>query len=79
MMDTGTAIIGTGVIVGMGQWAKGDSISIRTFVGVGVLAISLALIQSMNQPFAEQWGLLVFIASLMYYLVPITKALGFSK
>jgi hypothetical protein len=78
-MDTGTAIIGTGVMVGVGRWAKGEKISIRNFVGIGVLAISLSLIQSMNGPFAEQWGLLIFIAATMYYLVPITKALGFTK
>jgi hypothetical protein len=78
-MDTGTAVIGTGVMVGVGRWAKGEQISIKNFVGIGVLAIGLALLQSMNPPFAEQWGLLVFVAATMYYLIDITKALGFTK
>lgn len=76
-MDTGTAIVATGVVITVGHWSKGEQISIRNVVGLGVGAISLAILQQMNPKFAEQWGVLILVLAVLMYLVPITKALGF--
>lgn len=79
MMDVGTSVIGTGVVVTVGRWAQGKSLDIKQFVGIGVFAIGIAFVQQANQPFAEKFALMLFIAALMYYLVPITKKLGWTK
>jgi small basic protein len=78
-MDTATAVVGTGLIVALGRWAKNEKLSIQNFVGIGVLAVGLAMLGAINAEFAAQFSVLVLVAAMMYYLVPITKALGFTK
>jgi drug/metabolite transporter (DMT)-like permease len=78
-MDAGSAVVGTGLVVALGHWSKDEPLSIRNFVGVGVLAIGMAFLGQSNQQFANQFGTLVFVAALFAYLIPITKKLGFTK
>lgn len=78
-MDTSTAVVGTGVVVALGHWAKDEKISIRVFVGLGVFAIGLAMLGATNAKFAEQFATLVLLAAFMAYMIPIAKALGVTK
>ena len=78
-MDVGTAVVGTGVIVAAGRWAEDKKIEIPQFVGIGVLAIGLAFLQSVNAEFTGKFATLVFAAALMYYMIPISKKFGWSK
>lgn len=78
-MDTTTSVILTGGVVALGRWSKDQKIEFRQFVGVGVLAIFIAAIANTNQQFAEQLALLVLIAALLVYVIPISKALGFTR
>lgn len=78
-MDTPTAVVGTGVVVAVGHWAKDEIISIRVFVGLGVYAIGLALLGATNAQFAGQIATLVLVAAFMAYMIPIAKALGVTK
>lgn len=78
-MDTNTAVVGTGVVVAVGRWSKGEPISIRQFVGIGVYAIGIAMLGASNAEFASQFATLVLVAAFMAYMIPIAKALGVTK
>lgn len=78
-MDTGTAVVGTGVVVALGHWANDKKIPIRVFVGIGVYAIGLAMLGASNAEFASQFAALVLVAAFMLYMIPIAKALGMTK
>lgn len=78
-MDTGTALIGTGLIVTVGKWADGKQLDVKTFVGVGVFAISLAMIGSSRPQIANQFAVLVLVGAFLLYMIPISKMLGILK
>jgi hypothetical protein len=74
-MNTLTATVGTGVIVLAGRAAqgkewKGEWIT-RTAIGVGVVAIGLAMLSEVNQVFAEQLGALILVAAIFYWGIPL--------
>jgi small basic protein len=78
-VNTTSSVVLTGVVTSAGQWAQNKTVNIQTFVGIGVLAVSLAAIGEVNAKLAEQFGLLVLVAAILYYAIPIAKGLGYYK
>ena len=78
-MNTATSVVLTGVVTTAGQWSQSKQVTIKTFVGMGVLALSLAALSEVNAGLAEQFGLLVLVAALLFYAVPISRGLGYTK
>lgn len=79
-MDTTTSVVLTSVIVAVGQWSKKDGkITIKLVIGMMVLAIILAAMESGNEKLARQFAALILVGALLTNVVPITKKLGFSK
>lgn len=76
-MDTTTSAVATVLITAAGQWAKGKTISIKLVIGLMVLAISLAAMDSANEDLAKKFALLILVGALLTNVVPITKKLGF--
>lgn len=78
-MNTTTTVVATGIVVAGGQWAKNKQVDIKTFVGIGVLAILLALLGEGNAKLAEQFGVLILVGAILMYAIPIAKGLGYTK
>lgn len=78
-MDTTSSVVLTGVIVTTGQWAKGKGITPRILLGLGFVAISLAVISQINDDLARGFALLIVLLALMMYGVPIAQKMGFAK
>lgn len=78
-MNTTTSTVLTAVIVTTGQWSQGKSLSIRIFVGMGMVAIFLAVIAEADAEMAQKFGALILIAAVFLYGPSITKKLGFTK
>jgi hypothetical protein len=74
-MNTTTTVVGTGIVVAAGRWSQGKGVEMRTFVGVGVLAIFLAIMGEGNAKLAQQFGALVLVAAVLIYAIPISKGL----
>lgn len=79
-MDTTTSVVATAVVVTAGQWAKNNKgPNIKVVVGGMVLAVILSAMSQGNEKLAQQFAMLVLVAALLTYAIPITKKLGFSK
>lgn len=78
-MNPTSAVVLTGTITAAGTWAQDKQISIRTFVGTGVLAIILAAMGEVSPELASQFGLLIVVAAALYYTIPIAKGLGYTR
>lgn len=76
MMDTTTAAVGTGVIVIAGRWSSGQPITIQIGIGVGVYALALSAMSSVSDPLAGKFAILVLIAAVFIYAVPMLSKLG---
>lgn len=79
MMNTTTAAVGTGAIVVAGRWAGGQPIDIQIAIGVGVYAVALAMLSSANAKLGQQMAILVLLAAMGIYLIPLTSKLGLSS
>lgn len=75
-MDTTTSVVATGLVVGFGRWADEKEISIKMFVGLGAVAIFLALISASDEKLGSQFALLILISAVLVYGVPIGTKLG---
>lgn len=75
-MNTTTAVVLTGAIVTLGQWLKEKKVTMKIWVGVGVLAVCLAVFNEADPKLAGQFGLLVLIGAVLLYAETISKALG---
>ena len=62
-----------------GRWLNDQPISIRMVVGVGGIALFLALIAEADVKLAQQMGLLILIGAVFLYGPPLVKALGLTK
>lgn len=78
-MRVTTAAVLTGGITAVGYWAQNKQLPKKFFVGIAIMALMLALMDEANTQFAQQFGILLVIAAAMYYMIPISKALGYSK
>ena len=79
MIDTTTSAVATATIATVGTWAEGKGVNMKTVVGGAVLAIFLALISAANDQLGRQFAVLILVAALMRYAVPISKKLGYTK
>lgn len=75
-MDTTTSVVATGVVVTVGRWADEKKVEPRIFIGLGALAIFLAVFQSGNEKIAQQFALLILVTAVLLYGVPIGRKLG---
>lgn len=78
MIDTTTSVVATGAIVAAGRWAQGKTVSVNIVVGAGVLALGLAVLDSANSDFASKMALMVLLAAVFMYAIPLSTKLGFS-
>lgn len=75
-----TPLIGTGLMVFAGQWVKEDKVSVKTFVGLGILLIFMSVLQDVNIKLAQQFAWLIFLTALFMYGVPVgQKIAGIDK
>lgn len=72
-MDTTTSVVATGIVVSLGRWADGKDIPFKMFVGFGLMAVILTVLQGANQKFAEQFAVLILVASLFFYAPGLAK------
>lgn len=75
-MNPANAAILTGVIVTLGRWSEGKKIDIRVVVGVTLLALFLSIMSQTQNKMATGFSLLIVIAALLKYTIPISKRLG---
>lgn len=79
-MNTTSSAVLAGSIALAGRWAKGDKkISMNVIVGVGGMVLALAILNEVNQPFAEAFGMLLVVAAALIYLPDIVKWMGWSR
>lgn len=67
-MNVVTTAIGTGAIVMAGRWAEGKGVELKIAIGATTLAIFLSILESANEQFAGQVGLMILIAALFRYI-----------
>lgn len=75
-MDTTTATIATGLVVVVGRWSDEKKFDSKAIVGMGALAIFLALIGSENEKLASQFATLILTGAVLIYAIPIAEKLG---
>lgn len=78
-MNTATSVVVTTVVVSGGRLAEGNPLDIKVVVGGAVLALFLSVLSAQNEVFASKMALLVLVAALVRYMIPIAQALGFVK
>ena len=72
-MNTTNAAVGAGVLVTVGRWSEGDTLSVRVVVGVVFLAIILSILPpKVANPFAA----LVLVAVAFRYLPGVIAKTG---
>ncbi len=74
-----SSIVVAGVVSVAGQYAENRKIEVKTFVGIGVLALFISTIGEANTQFTDKFALLILVAALMYYGPKIAKSLGYTK
>lgn len=79
MMSTTNSAVLTGVIVTTGRWAEGHSLDMRVIVGAGFLTLGLAALGSMNDNLARNMGVLILVAAVMRYMLPIITKTQITK
>lgn len=72
-----TALV-VGVITYLGRVARGRSMSIDLVVGIGGLAVVLALVEQADEKLAKKFSLLIVVGVLLAHWQVIVKAAGFS-
>lgn len=74
-MNTTTSVVLTGAIVTLGQWLESKKVTMKIWIGVGVMAVMLAVMAEADPKLASQFGLLVLLGAVLIYAVPIGNAL----
>lgn len=81
-MNTTTVVVGTGAVVVAGRWANKQPVDIKIAIGVGVYAISMAMLSSADAETANTLSYIVFATACLFYLAEspqgpgVIKALG---
>ncbi len=76
-MSTTTAVVMTAALAVTGAWVKDKSLSIRLAVGIGGVALFLAVIAEADAKLAQQLGVLILIGAVFVYGPDIVKAVNF--
>jgi hypothetical protein len=75
-MDTTTGIVSVGALVVAGKWAAGEQLNIKIAIGVGVLAVALAVMDAFNPDLAGKFVIAVLFLAAVKYLPPLVQKLG---
>lgn len=79
-MDTTSSVVVAVIVTAVGQWAKPNGkISMKLVIGMMVLTMFLAALESSNEQLARKFALLILVSALFANIIPISKKLGFSK
>ncbi len=78
-MNSTSSIVLTGGIVTLGQWVEGKPLSMRVVVGVTFAAIGLSVLGNFDQRVANQMALLILVAAVFRYGVPIVTKAGLAR
>lgn len=78
-MGTTNSAVLTGVIVTTGRWAENKPLEMRVVVGAAFLAVGLAALSAVNDNLARNFGVLILVAALMRYTIPIVGKTGVAK
>lgn len=78
-MNTTSSAVLTGVIVGVGRWAKNQDINMKVVISITFMAIILAVLGEVNEKFSQQMGVLVLVAAVFTYGPDIVKKAGLTK
>lgn len=78
-MNTTTSVVGTGIIVAVGKWAKDETLSVQIAVGVAGVAIALSLLNEADEKLASGFAALILLLAAFMYLPAIVKKLGFAS
>lgn len=73
------ASVVVGVMTTLGRWARGKGLTIDVVVGVVVLAVTLALIETANEKLARAFGALVVIGVGLAHAPIVLDATGLTK
>lgn len=76
---TVTAVIGTGLVVTLGTWAEGKTLSVKPVVGGTFLALALTGIAAGSPDLAGRLALLILLVAMFRYALPILKKAGLTK
>jgi hypothetical protein len=69
----------TGTVVVVGRWAEGKKLDIKVIVGSVFLAVGLTVIGMGNEKLGQQFAVLILVAALLRYFMPIAKKTGLTK
>ena len=75
-ISTGLA---TGVVVIGGNWAQGKGLGLDKLAAALFYTVMLVGLSAVNENFASQVALLVLVAAMIAYTIPIVKGLGLAK
>lgn len=73
-----TAVV-VGVLTTLGRWARGKGLTIDVVVGVVVLAVTLALVETANEKLARAFGVLVVVGVGLAHADVVLNATGLTK
>lgn len=76
MIDTTTAMIGTGLVVAGGQWARKKNVPVKVFVGTAAAAIFLSVLSSADEKLASQFAVLILVGAVLIYGIDIAEMLA---
>jgi hypothetical protein len=77
-VNTTTTTVGTGLIIAAGKWANGEHLDIKIAIGVGALAVSLAVLSNANENLANIFAAAIFFGALLKYLPALVTKLGWT-
>lgn len=72
------AAIFVGALTYLGRAARDQPMTIKTVVGIGGLAVALAMIEQADKELARKFALLVVIGTMLAHWQVIVKATGLS-
>jgi uncharacterized membrane protein YjjB (DUF3815 family) len=78
-MNATSSLVLTGGIVTLGQWVEGRPLSVRVVVGVTFAAIALSVLGNFDADVANKMALLILVAAVFRYGVPIVQKAGLAR
>lgn len=78
-MNPLSAALITGVMVVAGKWSEGKTPNIDNAIGVGGIAIGLALMEQANEKLATSFAWLIVLSVTIVYFPKIVKGAGLAK
>lgn len=74
MIDAGTSVVLTGIVATGGKWVQDKTLDVKTVVGIGVVAVVIAVLNEANSKFAQQFAFLILLGAIFMYATPLGKA-----